>query len=191
MCELGNEESTYKSARPSQVMKSENLVKSVMNALTEDYINPFQVDVDKQRLVYFSSGVPVRDEVAESLLSIEEVGAKQHKEILEKQIQSYTSFHQLIKRNKVLGFKSMAKKTSLKNGRKSVEVNRDILAKLFIISLKEDKQIDFEKASKYPVSEVSLSLCSADGAMRKTTKSDLAKQILSLKNFAQNQKSTD
>ena len=164
-------------------MKSENLVKLVMNALTEDYINPFQVDVRDESMC---DPFPVRDEVAESLLSIEEVGAKQHKEILEKQIQSCTSFHQLIKRNKVLGFKTMAKKTSLKNGRKSVEVNRDILAKLFIISLKEDKQIDFEKASKYPVSEVPLSLCSADGAMRKTTKSDLAKQILSLENFAQN-----
>ena len=101
-------------------MKSEKLVKSVMDVLTEDYINPFQVDMDKQRLVCFRPGVPVRDEVAESLLSIEEMGAKQHKEFLEKQIQSNTSFHQAIKRNKVLGFKSVAKKKSLKNGRKSV-----------------------------------------------------------------------
>ena len=52
---LGNGGSTYKPARSSQVIKSEKLVKSVMDVLTEDYINPFQVDVNKQRLFCLSS----------------------------------------------------------------------------------------------------------------------------------------
>ena len=42
LCGLGNGGGTYKLARPSQVMKSEKLVKSVMNVLTEDYNNPFK-----------------------------------------------------------------------------------------------------------------------------------------------------
>ena len=42
LCGLGNGGGTYKLARPSQVMKSEKLVKSVMNVLTEDYKNPFK-----------------------------------------------------------------------------------------------------------------------------------------------------
>ena len=74
----------------------------------------------------------------------------------------------------------MAKETSLQNDRKLVEENRDILAELFSIPLKEDKQIDFEKVLKYLLSKVPLSLWSANVAMRKTTKSDLAKQVLSL-----------
>lgn len=61
---LGNGGSTYKPAWPSQAVKSEKLVKLVMDFLTEDYLNPFQIHVDKQRLVYLSSGVLVRDEVA-------------------------------------------------------------------------------------------------------------------------------
>ena len=117
-----------------------------MDVLTEDYINPFQVKMYKLRLVRLNSGVPAPDDVAQSLLSIEKMGAKQHKEFLEKQIQSSTSFHQPFIRNKVLEFKSVVNNISLKNGKKSVEVNNDILAKLFSISLKEDKQIDFEKA---------------------------------------------
>ena len=182
--ELGNRGSIYKPARPSQAIKSERLVKSVMDILTEDYINSFQVDVDNQRLRCLSSGNSVRDEFAESLHSIEEVGAEQHKEFLEKQIQSNISFHQPTERNKVLGFKGMVKKTSLKNGRKLVEVNKDILAKLFSISLKEDKQIDFERALKYPSSDVPLSLCSDNGTIRKIPKRDLSKQVLSLQNFS-------
>ena len=82
------------------------------------------------------------------------MGAKQHKEFLEKQIQSSASFHQPMKRNNVLRLKSMAKKAPLRNGRKLIDVNRDILAKLFVISRKEEKQIDFEKALKYPLSTV-------------------------------------
>ena len=35
-----------------------------MDFLTEGYLNPFQIHVDKQRLVCLSSGILVRDEVA-------------------------------------------------------------------------------------------------------------------------------
>ena len=49
-----------------------------------------------------------------------------------------------MKGNNVLRFKGMAKKAPLSNRRKSIDVNRDILAKLFGISRKEEKQIDFE-----------------------------------------------
>ena len=57
----------------------------------EDYINSSsqpKVDLDKQRLVCLGSGGPVRDEVVKGLSAVKEVGVKQHKEILEKQIQS-------------------------------------------------------------------------------------------------------
>lgn len=125
-----------------------------MDVLMEDYINPFQFDVDKQRLICLSYGVLVPDKVAESLLSIEEMDVKQHEDFLEKQIQSNPSFHLPIKRNKVLGSKSMVKTTSLKNGKNQVEVSRDILPKLFSISLTEDIHIKFEKALQYQLSEV-------------------------------------
>ena len=65
----------------------------------EDYINPFQFDVDKQRLICLSYGVLVPDKVAESLLSIEEIDVKQHEYFLEKQIQSNPSFHLPIKQS--------------------------------------------------------------------------------------------
>ena len=42
--------------------------------------------MDKQRLVCLSYGVLVPDEVAKSLLSIEEMGVKQHEDFLENQI---------------------------------------------------------------------------------------------------------
>lgn len=62
-----------------------------MAFLMEDYIDSSsqpKVDLDKQRLVCLGSGGPVRDEVVKGLSAVKEVGVKQHKEILEKQIQS-------------------------------------------------------------------------------------------------------
>ena len=77
--------------------------------------------------------------------------------------------HEPIKRNPKLGFKSLNKKTVLKN-KKSVEANRDMLAKLLAICIKQERKIDFQKALTYPLAEVPLALCNADGSMRKTNK---------------------
>ena len=48
----------------------------------------------------------------------------------------------------------MGKNTSFKHGRNSVDINRDILPKLFRNSLNEDKHNKFEKALQYQLSEV-------------------------------------
>ena len=88
------------------------------------------------------------------------------------------AFHDPIKRYTIKSFGCNTKKTVLSN-KKSIDVNRDILAKLLSISIKQEKKIDFEKALTHPLSEVPLSLCNADGSMRKTNKSKLAKNILS------------
>ena len=88
------------------------------------------------------------------------------------------SFHEPIHRCKISTFKVTAKKTTTSNN-KSIEVNRDILGRLLFISLKESKTIDFVKALHYPLCKVPLSLTNADGTMRKTNKSKLAKIIIS------------
>ena len=53
------------------------------------------------------------------------------------------------------------------------------------MSVQSGKPIDFEKALQYPLSPVPLSLCNADGTMRKTNKCDLMKLILQSTNNAE------
>ena len=88
------------------------------------------------------------------------------------------AFHDAIKRERILNFNSAVKKTVTKS-KQRVDVNRDILGKLLSVSVKQGRTVDFEKALKYPLGEVPLSLCNADGSMRKTNKSKLLKRILS------------
>ena len=54
-----------------------------------------------------------------------------------------------------------------------------MLAKLLAVCTKQERKIDFQKALTYPLAEVPLALCNADGSMRKTNKSNLGKKVLS------------
>ena len=56
---------------------------------------------------------------------------------------------------------------------KTIEANRNILASLLSLSVKTGQVIDFEKALKYPLSSIHLSLANPDGARRTTAKSKL------------------
>lgn len=182
LCNIRTDNSKYKPSRPSEILKSEKLVQKVITVIQEDYINPFGLTVDKEKLVCLSSGVPLIDEVTNDILSLHETGKKQHQTFVDERLKEKSvTFHTPIKRNPVKTFKFNVKKTITKNN-KTIEVNRDILSKLLSIAIKQDKKIDFEKSLEYPLSEVPLSICNADGSMRKTCKSKLSKAILSRTN---------
>ena len=58
------------------------------------------------------------------------------------------------------------KKTTLTKA-KDLNVNRHILPKLILISLKQEKVIDFKKTLKYFLSPITLNLCKTDGVINK------------------------
>ena len=61
-------------------------------------------------------------------------------------------------------------------------MNGDILAHLLYVSQNTGKNIDFEKALTYPLSEIPLSLCNANGSLRKKNKSCLSHIVLATAN---------
>ena len=69
LCGLDAGSNTYKLCPPSQILKTEELVQAVMNTLMNEYINPFDVLLEKDELVCLSSGVPLNSEATEFLLS--------------------------------------------------------------------------------------------------------------------------
>ena len=139
MCGSDAGSNTYKLCRPSQILKTEEFVQAVMNTLMNEYINPFDVLLEKDELVCLSCGVPLNSRATEFLLSSYTMGKERRDEFIKTQISE--SFHEPIHRCKISTFKVMAKKTTTSNN-KSIEVNRDILERLLSISLKENKTID-------------------------------------------------
>ena len=157
-----------------------------MKVLTEDYINPFGIDVPEDKLVNVTSGVALSEQDAEELLNISETGKKKYESFKKERLTEPQTkkFHDPIVRANIKGFQQNKVKLQLKQHKswKTLEINRDILGKILAISSKSGKVIDFEKALTYPLSPIPLSLCNGDGSMRKTNKSDLLNVLLELRN---------
>ena len=62
LCGISTNPELYKPCRPSQIIKSNELVNNVVHVLTNHYINPFGQDLDKDQLVNVSLGVFVKEE---------------------------------------------------------------------------------------------------------------------------------
>ena len=171
----------YKPLKPSQILKSEKLVTNIVRTLKEEYINPFAVELDQTKLINLSSGIPLATEVALDVMSIRKVGEEEYDKFRnERLLKKEKGFHDPIKRNNLKLFSSGNRKVQTEQSTqvKTIEANRNILASLLSLSAKTGQVIDFEKALKYPLSSVPLSLANPDGARRTTAKSKLQGIIL-------------
>ncbi|KAL7293068.1 hypothetical protein TKK_0013512 [Trichogramma kaykai] len=83
----------------------------------------------------------------------------------------------VIKRNKILNFASIAKKTKINVGGKieEVKLQRDLSGRLLGISLSCKENISLEKILSFPLLPVSLSFCHLNGSINKTDPSILTK----------------
>lgn len=179
MAGVGHGSRTYKPLRPSQIIKSEKRVQSVMRVITEDFINPFNEDIaDKDKLYNLSSGVPIEDDDSIKMLQIPTKGTELYEEFrTQRIITKNVDFHTPITRNKFTSFKSLRKVIKTNTKSSNVQVNRNIIASLSAFSIKHNKVVDMENALKYPLSSIRASIANVDGAKRETSKSALAKII--------------
>ena len=66
--------SSRKCLRPSEILKSEKMVKNILDALQIQFLNPFHQDTEKSNLYNLVSGRPVDDAICDSLLGLEKDG---------------------------------------------------------------------------------------------------------------------
>ena len=92
--------------RPSRILKPETLVKEVIRTFKEGFVNPFSVNTDSKRLFVLSSGVPVADDVAMSMLSINNEVERLTKTFQSERSTAKQHIHAPIKRLKVINFES-------------------------------------------------------------------------------------
>ena len=60
--------SSRKCLRPSEILKSEKMVKNILDALQIQFLNPFHQDLEKSNLYNLVSGRPMDDAICDSLL---------------------------------------------------------------------------------------------------------------------------
>ena len=97
---LGENTDSYKPLRPSQILKSEEMVSNVQSVLKNEYINPFEVGLDQSKLYNLSSGLPLPNEIADAIIDIPHKGVQLAEEFRERRLVSKTTlFHSPVKRN--------------------------------------------------------------------------------------------
>ena len=99
MSDVNHANDEYKATRPSQVLKSEKYVTDLVEVLTNYFVNSFDSNIDKDKLLNLSSGIPVNDDLAEDILKIKDRGIGSYNEFVEKRIKSQAiKVHDPIKR---------------------------------------------------------------------------------------------
>ena len=155
-----------KCLRPSEILKSiksNKMVENVIVSLTTCFINPFDPSLDSTELYNLVSGCPVKQNISNCLLNIEERGTELMGEF-ERRITTDApaiKFFDLIKREPLKTFKETAIKAKVKiNGKvKKLAFQRDVLGILVSYSNKHEAGIDLENVFCYPLAPVSIPLC--------------------------------
>ena len=115
----------------------------------------------------------MKDESAEAMLKLPEVGYKMAGESTEYRLFTTSiPFHATITRNSYETFSKTLKTFTVNKNNKAMatEVNRRIINSLFLFINKGGKPINFETVLKYPLSPVPLSVAHANDIKRKTNK---------------------
>ena len=186
LAEPASKTGIYKPLLPSQILKSEKMVTNAIDVITNEYINPFGLDIDKNHLYNLSSGIAIEDSLATEIINLNTIGKElavtfKQERMLDIECEKICKkFLDPLPRNKMRTFKNSAKtyvivKDKVKT---TVEINRNILRALLSFSAKANRPIDFDSALPYPLSPIPLSLALTDGARRETPKSKLMEIIL-------------
>ena len=175
--------SSRKCLRPSEILKSEKMVKNILDALQIQFLNPFHQEIEKSNLHNLVSGRPVNDAICDSLLGLEKDGIRLMESFEERLTTDPTkaTFFSPLKRNKYKSWKDSAKKIVIKKDGKVKELTfqRDILGILVAHSYQYNSGIDIDSVLCYPLAPVSVPLSTPDGSIRKTVKSKLFKAAMS------------
>ena len=91
--------------RPKPINILEEKVSQVTKIVEQEYENPFGIHVDKETLVNISSGAALDDDIAESILTMVDVGKSRIEDFGQNQLVSKEIlFHAPIKKNNYKSF---------------------------------------------------------------------------------------
>ena len=128
---LNSSTDSYKPLRPSRILKSEKQVSDVLHVLEEEYLNPFDLEIDQTHLYNLSSGVHVQDEWAKEIVSLKQKGEELCEQFKRERLTtSGKSFNgSTIPKNKIKLIQNTGKvvKINKNNKTKVLEVNRNII----------------------------------------------------------------
>ena len=86
--QVNKSEEMYKAFRPHQIRKSENWTATLAQVISQDFLNPFDCNLDSTKLYNLSSGVPVDETSCLGILSIKGHGEKRYHDFVDSRLLS-------------------------------------------------------------------------------------------------------
>ena len=161
-----------------------------MDVLTEDQINPFGLNLPKDKLINLAPGVEFPENITNEILNRRNFGNEKYAKFLKEHLmeRKIKNLIYSVSRThiKVFNYIFNVKISQIKIV-KPIEVDH-ILTKTLAISSMKRKAIDFGMALQYPLSPIPLRLCNGNKTMRQTIKSGLC-DILESDNPKRNSRS--
>ena len=170
MTEMDSQDySSHKGLRSSQIAKSDEDTKKVMQAIS-NFINSFDVDT-KDVLYCLSSGAPAPKDIEEDLLNADKAGTEAYRAFVEERLVAKAkSFNAPIKKLNLKTFSKTAQ-TAKVSGKakksKQVTAERNVFCQLVLLAL--DRHISLESVLRFPMGPVPWALATADGILPKQT----------------------
>lgn len=161
----------------SRLARDRNDVQSVIDFITEDCENPFDLENVSSELVNISSGQIALQPVKQSLTSVPEKG----KELLDNFVSERLveggdkDFWDAIPKSAAITFESMKKALSFDKAKKLVLDPEVLFRRLLCVA--RHREINLKDVLSHELTPVPPALFHDDGSMRKVTKSDLATKL--------------
>ena len=179
MLHLDKSNSEHNDLQNTRISRDETDVRSLLDMLESHWINPFSSE--QQDLVCLSTGKAATPKVEEDLLNAKAVGDKAYEVFRVQRLETSppkVQFHDSLKKSKLQTFSDLKKKVKVK-GKTSNEIilkaDRNLFAQMILIA--ENRKLQIRDVLCHPLGPLSWSLSTADGSLRKTSKSTLAKEL--------------
>ena len=175
---LNSSSSSHNDLQQSRITRDEGDVKSLLSTF-EIWISPYQSE--QQDLVCLSTGKVATPEIEHDLLKAKEIGEQAYRTFSEQRLESEPTkvkFHEKMTKLQLKTFSDLNKKMKVSRGTAKeviLKADRALFAQMIIIA--ETRQLKMKEVLSHPLGPLPWALASADGSLKKTSKSSLAKEL--------------
>ncbi|KAK3735047.1 hypothetical protein QZH41_001743 [Actinostola sp. cb2023] len=179
MLDLTKSNSEHSDLQSARISRDEADVRSLLAMLEEHWINP--ISNEQQDIVCLSTGKVATPKIQEDLLNAKAVGEKAYEAFRVQRLETdppKVKFHDSLKKSKLQTFSELNKKVKVKSKSAKeiiLKADRALFAQMIIIA--ENRKLQMREVLCHPLGPLPWSLSTADGSLRKTTKSTLAKEL--------------
>ncbi|XP_078679472.1 uncharacterized protein LOC144915103 [Branchiostoma floridae x Branchiostoma belcheri] len=174
-----NSSSGHTDLQTSRIARDEADVNALVAMLEINWINPF--NSEQQDLVCLSTGKIATPKIEEDLLNAKAYGEKAYEAFRVQRLETdapTAQFHDTIKKSKLQTFSELNKKVKVKSTAAKeivLKADRALFGQMIVIA--ESRKLQMRDVLCHPLGPLPWSLATADGSLRKTTKSTLAKEL--------------